>query len=117
MYSLGVVFFELWTPFSTQMERFVTLNELKQHGNLPPNWSSPEFVQQATLVRWLMKSYGPDRPSAAQVLRSDLLPPRMENESLNGTAETVFIRSNMDARSHIPTLRLDGVVLSYSYST
>ncbi|OAE21527.1 hypothetical protein AXG93_2116s1430 [Marchantia polymorpha subsp. ruderalis] len=89
MYSLGVVFFELWTPFSTQMERFVTLNELKQHGNLPPNWSSPEFVQQATLVRWLMKSYGPDRPSAAQVLRSDLLPPRMENESLNDILRTI----------------------------
>ncbi|KAL3680389.1 hypothetical protein R1sor_023345 [Riccia sorocarpa] len=89
MYSLGVVFFELWTPFGTQMERLITLNELKLRGQLPPNWSSPEFAQQAELVRWLLKPYAPDRPTAAQVLRSELLPPRMANESLNDILRTI----------------------------
>ncbi|KAL2612674.1 hypothetical protein R1flu_024366 [Riccia fluitans] len=89
MYSLGVVFFELWTPFGTQMERFLTLNELKLRVQLPPNWSSPEFAQQAALVSWLMRPYAPDRPTAAQVLRSELLPPRMANESLNDILRTI----------------------------
>lgn len=83
IYSLGVVFFEFWYPFSTGMERYVVLNDLKQKGSLPATWSA-EFAQQATLVRWLMAPNPAERPSAAQVLRSELLPPRMENESLNG---------------------------------
>ncbi|KAJ4723442.1 eIF-2-alpha kinase GCN2 [Melia azedarach] len=36
MYSLGVVFFELWHSFGTAMERRVVLSDLKQKGELPP---------------------------------------------------------------------------------
>ncbi|CAM6107497.1 unnamed protein product [Calypogeia fissa] len=88
IYSLGVVFFEFWYPFGTAMERYIILNDLKQKGLLPVTWSS-EFVQQATLIRWLMAPNPTERPSAAQVLRSELLPPRMENESLNDILRTI----------------------------
>lgn len=84
MYSLGVVLFEMWYPFGTSMERYVVLNDLKQKGVLPSSWAT-EFVQQCGLVKWLMAPDPSHRPSAVQVLRSEFLPPRMEDESLNGS--------------------------------
>jgi translation initiation factor 2-alpha kinase 4 len=83
MYSLGVVLFELWYQFNTGMERAMLLNELKQKGTLPATWTE-EFPAQAALVRWLTAPHPSDRPSAVQVLRSELLPPCMQHEALNG---------------------------------
>ncbi|KAJ7570217.1 hypothetical protein O6H91_01G110500 [Diphasiastrum complanatum] len=88
MYSLGVVLFELWHPFNTAMERIVTLSELKHKGILPSTWVT-EFSQQATMVRLLMSPYPANRPSALKVLRSDLIPPRMEDEALNDILRTI----------------------------
>ena len=38
LYSLGVVVFEMWHPFSTAMERVVLLRELREQGKLPAAW-------------------------------------------------------------------------------
>ncbi|KAF8070961.1 GCN2 [Scenedesmus sp. PABB004] len=81
MYSLGVVVFELWHPFSTAMERAVLLRELREAGKLPPAWEAAH-PQVARLVRWLMAAKPAARPSAREVLQSDLLPPRLEDEAL-----------------------------------
>lgn len=37
IFSLGLIFLELWIPFSTQMERIRTLQDAKQH-ILPPRF-------------------------------------------------------------------------------
>ena len=81
MYSLGVILFELWHPFKTSMERYITLNDLKTKG-LPHSWAL-EYPQQAALVQSLMSANPADRPSAMHVLRN-CLPPRMEDEALYG---------------------------------
>ena len=81
MYSLGVVFFELWHPFGTAMERHVILSDLKQKGKLPPAWVG-EFPDQALLLRRLMSSSPSDRPSATDLLQN-AFPPRMEYELLD----------------------------------
>lgn len=78
MYSLGVVFFELWHPFGTAMERHVILSELKQKGELPASWIS-EFPEQTSLLKRLMSSIPSDRPSATELLQH-AFPPRMEFE-------------------------------------
>jgi translation initiation factor 2-alpha kinase 4 len=83
MYSLGVVLFELWYQFTTGMERYVVLNDLKVKGILPSTWSA-EFESQAKLVKWLTAAQPSERPSAVQLLRSELIPPRMQDEALNG---------------------------------
>ncbi|KAF6143812.1 hypothetical protein GIB67_016733 [Kingdonia uniflora] len=80
MYSLGVVFFELWHPFGTAMERHVILSDLKQKGSLPPSWVA-EFPEQATLLQRLMSPSPSNRPSATEILQN-ALPPRMEDEWL-----------------------------------
>ncbi|KAK9725109.1 hypothetical protein RND81_05G123100 [Saponaria officinalis] len=87
MYSLGVVFFELWHPFGTAMERHVVLSELKQKGELPPAWIA-EFPEQALLLRRLMSPSPSDRPSATELLQH-AFPPRMEYELLDNFLRTM----------------------------
>ncbi|CAN6235470.1 unnamed protein product [Urochloa humidicola] len=81
MYSLGVIFFELWHPFATAMERHLVLSDLKQKGDLPKSWAA-QFPGQLNLLRRLLSPSPSDRPSAVDVLQSEL-PPRMEDEWLN----------------------------------
>lgn len=81
MYSLGVVFFELWHPFQTAMERHHILSDLKQKGELPSAWVA-EFPEQASLLRHLMSPSPSDRPSANELLEH-AFPPRMEYELLD----------------------------------
>ncbi|XP_024012818.1 eIF-2-alpha kinase GCN2 isoform X2 [Eutrema salsugineum] len=81
MYSLGVVFFELWHPFGTAMERHIILTNLKLKGELPVNWVN-EFPEQASLLRRLLSQNPSDRPSATELLQH-AFPPRMESEILD----------------------------------
>jgi serine/threonine protein kinase len=82
MYSLGVVFFELWHPFGTAMERHVVLSDLKQKAKFPPSWVA-EFPEQESLLRQLMSPGPSDRPSATELLQN-AFPPRMESELVDG---------------------------------
>lgn len=81
MYSLGIVFFELWHPFATAMERHVVLSDLKQKGDLPAAWVA-EFSEQASLLRRLMSQSPSERPSALELLQH-AFPPRMEYQLLD----------------------------------
>ncbi|XP_021721682.1 eIF-2-alpha kinase GCN2-like isoform X1 [Chenopodium quinoa] len=87
MYSLGVVFFELWHPFGTAMERHIVLSDLKQKGELPAAWVAV-FPEQASLLRRLMSPIPADRPSAVELLQ-DAFPPRMEYELLDNFLRTM----------------------------
>ncbi|KAK9811583.1 hypothetical protein WJX72_006503 [[Myrmecia] bisecta] len=81
LYSLGVVAFELWHPFSTGMERAVLLRDLQEHGVMPADWEAAN-PQVAKLIRWLLAPNPADRPSAREVLRSEILPPTVGDEQL-----------------------------------
>eukprot|EP00955_Chlamydomonas_euryale_P113661 366229-Chlamydomonas_euryale.AAC.14 len=81
LFSLGVVVFEMWHPFSTGMERVVMLGALRESGKLPERWEQ-DHPKVAALIRQLMAPNPADRPSAREVLRSELLPPRVEDEQL-----------------------------------
>ncbi|XP_028757179.1 eIF-2-alpha kinase GCN2 isoform X3 [Neltuma alba] len=87
MYSLGVVFFELWHPFATAMERHIVLSDLKQKGELPSPWVA-EFPEQEALLRQLMSPSPRDRPSATELLQH-VFPPRMESELLDDILQTM----------------------------
>lgn len=87
MYSLGIVFFEVWHPFGTAMERHVILSDLKQKGELPPSWVA-QFPEQASLLRRLMSPSPSDRPSADDLLKH-AFPPRMESELLDNMLRTM----------------------------
>lgn len=81
MYSLGIVVFEMWHPFETGMERILTLKDLKENGKLPSKWKQ-EHPMVAQLVLDLISGDPSMRPSARQLLRSAILPPRVGDEQL-----------------------------------
>ncbi|XP_022634097.1 eIF-2-alpha kinase GCN2 isoform X2 [Vigna radiata var. radiata] len=87
MYSLGVVFFELWHPFGTAMERHVVLSDLKQKGEVPSIWVA-EFPEQESLLRQLMSPAPSDRPSATELLQN-AFPQRMESQLLDDILRTM----------------------------
>ncbi|KAH6770310.1 protein kinase family protein [Perilla frutescens var. hirtella] len=87
MYSLGIVFFELWHPFETAMERHVVLSDLKLKGELPSSWVTV-FPEQATLLRRLMSPSPSDRPSATELLKH-AFPPQLEYEMLDSILRTI----------------------------
>eukprot|EP00898_Chlorokybus_atmophyticus_P003003 jgi/Chlat1/3703/Chrsp251S03860 len=104
MYSLGIICFELWQPFATAMERAVTLSELKQRQALPERFVAA-YPQQAAIIRWLVADNPANRPSASELLRSDYMPPRMEDEYLNDV-----LRSLSNTEDHAVNNVFDRVV-------
>lgn len=81
IYSLGVVAFELWHPFSTGMERIHSLEALRDGKPLPQPWAS-QHPTQAALVQWLTAANPGERPSARELLASPLLPASLGDEQL-----------------------------------
>lgn len=107
IFSFGVVLFEIFSnPFSTYMERAETLLRLRGENPADPSLSSskqqngtkkdwrakakerfpesfvstvPEAAQQ--IILWCTEPRPEDRPSAEELLKSDLLPKRLELES------------------------------------
>ncbi|XDV44660.1 hypothetical protein PO909_012907 [Leuciscus waleckii] len=70
MYSIGVIAFELFQPFGTEMERAHTLGELRQ--SKIPNTLSNNWPLLAKYISLLTSSDPSMRPSASQLLQNDL---------------------------------------------
>jgi len=64
IYSLGVVVFELWHPFTTGMERAALLRELREGGRLPAAWAEAN-PKAADLVRCARAAGASLSPSAS----------------------------------------------------
>lgn len=71
MYSLGVLFFELFLPPSAPAERARVMADLR-HRILPP-WLLLEHSKEAAFMLWLLHPEPNARPRARDVLQSDLL--------------------------------------------
>ncbi|KAJ1980320.1 hypothetical protein H4R35_001173 [Dimargaris xerosporica] len=70
IYSLGIIFFELFYPFATGMERVQVLQELKQ--SIIPADFLALFPKEAAFVLWLMAAEPQHRPTAQQILAFQL---------------------------------------------
>ncbi|PSC69649.1 putative serine threonine-kinase GCN2 isoform B [Micractinium conductrix] len=81
LFSLGVMAFELWHPFATAMERAVLLRDLRENGVMPAQFEADHPVV-CRLIRWLLSPNPAERPTAVEVLRSELLPPQVLDEQL-----------------------------------
>jgi len=68
IYSLGIIFVELWCPFQTEMERIAVLENLRQHEILPKQFDS--LPMQSEFVRHLLHRNPHSRPKAADLLRN-----------------------------------------------
>ena len=81
IFSLGIVVFELWSSFSTEMERFVTLKEVREKSKLP-EWFSKAHPEVGQFVGWLLNADPSARPTAQEALRSELVPATIADDQL-----------------------------------
>ena len=84
MFSMGIILFEMCRPpFSTGMERVLTLRALRDTGAIPKDFPSEgPFSAFRQIVSWLVKHQPTQRPSTAELLMSPLLPPRVDTDSM-----------------------------------
>ncbi|KAI9476503.1 MAG: kinase-like domain-containing protein, partial [Benjaminiella poitrasii] len=87
MYSLGIIFFEMCYKFATGMQRVVVLNELR-NGKFPDDFPS-SYVNQKQIIKLLLSPQPKDRPNSFELLRSDLLPPKLEDEYIKECVRTI----------------------------
>lgn len=90
MYSLGIIFLELWVPFGTEMERALVIKEARSPNvNLPALFKKPEMSKQASILQNLLSHDPKTRFTSDELLKSDLLPPKVEDEYINEAIRSV----------------------------
>eukprot|EP01119_Soliformovum_irregulare_P020911 TRINITY_DN6843_c0_g2_i2.p1 TRINITY_DN6843_c0_g2~~TRINITY_DN6843_c0_g2_i2.p1 ORF type:complete len:1469 (-),score=373.99 TRINITY_DN6843_c0_g2_i2:69-4475(-) len=88
IYSLGIIFFEMCVPFTTGMERIMTLNALRKEAKFPERFEE-RHPTEAELLKWVLKENPAERPTAQELLKSDLLPSAMEEEILTEAVKAI----------------------------
>ena len=84
IYSLGIIFFEMCETFETGMGRVTALSDLRKKETLLP----PDFLlggkraTQGKLILCLIAHRPSERPSSKELLRSDLMPAKVEDEAI-----------------------------------
>ncbi|KAJ2597808.1 eukaryotic translation initiation factor 2-alpha kinase [Coemansia sp. RSA 1722] len=90
MYSLGIIFFEMCYPLNTAMERASVLHNLrKPEIEFPVDFPVERLQLQHRIIRRLLNHTPRLRPSSTELLESDLLPPRVEDEHMRETIRTI----------------------------
>ncbi|KAI1316493.1 hypothetical protein EDD11_009906 [Mortierella claussenii] len=90
MYSLGIIFFEMCYPLTTGMERAMTLRSLQQPEIIfPKEFPMDKMAAQAQVIRALLNHNLKERPSSLELLQSDLLPPKLEDEYIQECVRTI----------------------------
>ncbi|KAG0215957.1 hypothetical protein BGX28_007183 [Mortierella sp. GBA30] len=90
MYSLGIIFFEMCYPLATGMERAMTLRNLQKPEIIfPKEFPMDKMGAQAQVIRLLLNHNLKERPNSLELLQSDLLPPKMEDEYIQECVRTI----------------------------
>ncbi|KAJ8606060.1 hypothetical protein MRB53_041215 [Persea americana] len=85
MYSLGIIFYEMCEPFATSMERIKALQEVrKKDHTLPEQFQPPNGLKlmQGKVISCLMAHKPSERPTSLELLRTGLLPVKIEDETI-----------------------------------
>ena len=84
MYSLGIMFFEMCEPFGTAMERIRALQKIREKDHeLPAAYElNGDKAAQGKLISCLISHKPSERPSSTELLRSDVLPLKIEDETI-----------------------------------
>jgi translation initiation factor 2-alpha kinase 4 len=84
MYSLGIMFFEMCEPFGTAMERIRSLQDIREKEHELPAAYLPNGAKAAEgkLIECLISHKPGERPSSTELLRSNILPVKIEDETI-----------------------------------
>lgn len=94
IFSLGLIFFELFHPFSTQMERIMVMCQAKKQ-NFPPRYTK-ELPLECKFAKWLMSHEADLRPDSDEISESpiyrdlyeDFVPPSTHNMRYRGISNS-----------------------------
>uniref|UniRef100_A0A8C1UB93 Eukaryotic translation initiation factor 2 alpha kinase 4 n=1 Tax=Cyprinus carpio TaxID=7962 RepID=A0A8C1UB93_CYPCA len=83
LFSLGIILFEMsYRPMSTASERIFVLSQLRKESiNFPEDFNENDSERQKKVICWLLTHDPALRPTAVELLKSDLLPPPQMEES------------------------------------
>ena len=98
IYALGIIFYELFNTFTTQSERIAELHRLRNTGHVNANFlcTHDELRPVCTrIVEWLISHDPCNRPSADQLLKSGLLPLKIEDEYIELALKSVSTRDSI----------------------
>lgn len=105
MYSFGILFFELWHPFKTGMERIHVLHDLRRpEVKLPSTWDRAMLPRQTRIVEACLTHDPELRPSPRDLLSSDMLPPRVGDDSIEETIRLLSHSGTTHAQKLITAL-------------
>jgi serine/threonine protein kinase/histidyl-tRNA synthetase len=108
MYSLGIILLEMFYKFSTKMERYMLLTKLRagEMNALPSSLTShPEWSTLRPVLEQLLKRNPIERPSAVQLLNSQLLPAEASlDPNIEKTLSTIL--SNPDSLAYAKLMDL-----------
>ncbi|MCO5566088.1 hypothetical protein L7F22_019764 [Adiantum nelumboides] len=84
VYAAGIVFFEMLASqrvYKTGMERIQILRDLRsKEVRFPEGWNEAQMPAQTKILRKLLSHDPNERLSPLELLKSELLPPKMEDE-------------------------------------
>lgn len=84
LFSLGIILFEMsYHPMVTASERIFVLNQLRDPTSpkFPDDFEDGEHTKQKSVISWLLNHDPAKRPTAMELLKSELLPPPQMEES------------------------------------
>ncbi|XP_019862154.1 PREDICTED: eukaryotic translation initiation factor 2-alpha kinase 1-like [Amphimedon queenslandica] len=81
VYSLGIILFELYFPFSTRMERVKVLEDVKNNRRLPKEFKE-NLHNEAKLVELMLKPIS-DRPSSSEIKEINAFKQMKDQAELN----------------------------------
>uniref|UniRef100_A0A8C9MBY1 eIF-2-alpha kinase GCN2 n=1 Tax=Panthera tigris altaica TaxID=74533 RepID=A0A8C9MBY1_PANTA len=102
LFSLGIIFFEMsYHPMVTASERIFVLNQLRDPTSpkFPEDFDDGENTKQKSVISWLLNHDPAKRPTATELLKSELLPPpQMEESELHEVLHHTL--ANVDGKAY-----------------
>ncbi|KAM7159039.1 eIF-2-alpha kinase GCN2 isoform 2-T2 [Molossus nigricans] len=102
LFSLGIIFFEMsYHPMVTASERIFVLNQLRDPTSpkFPDDFDDGEHTKQKSVISWLLNHDPAKRPTAMELLKSELLPPpQMEESELHEVLHHTL--ANVDGKAY-----------------
>ncbi|EPQ03960.1 Eukaryotic translation initiation factor 2-alpha kinase 4, partial [Myotis brandtii] len=102
LFSLGIIFFEMsYYPMATASERIFVLNQLRDPTSpkFPEDFDDGEHTKQKSVISWLLNHDPAKRPTATELLKSELLPPpQMEESELHEVLHHTL--ANVDGKAY-----------------
>eukprot|EP00347_Sterkiella_histriomuscorum_P020704 403336798 len=97
MFSLGLIFFEMWIGFQTNFEQMKAFSLVKNQSVIDKEYEKRIPENARKLIIWLTKENPKERPSTLQLLQSELMPQKLEDEVFKKFAYSISNQKTIES--------------------